>query len=86
MTPSNKSTPGQNTLVIFENKSDRRVKLYWISYDDQLTLYGQIDAGASRQQNTYSDATWLIADESEKPPGYFRSVVDEAVAVIPATK
>jgi hypothetical protein len=81
-----KSQNGLNTQVFFANKSGVRVKLYWVSYGNELKLYGVLEPDATRQQNTYSRNTWLITDENDAPLGYF--IVTEAVsrAVIPSQK
>lgn len=78
-----KSKPGSFTVITFQNKRDHRIKLYWVDYGGSLKLYGEIDKGAERQQNTYSDAVWLVADEKDKPLGYFVSGQKMALAVIP---
>ena len=78
-----RSPSGENTFVTFENKSGRRVKIYWIGYDGQHKLYGELDADGTRQQNTYSEAVWLITDENDKPLGHFAAVRDDGRAVIP---
>ena len=79
-----KSKNGINTQVIFENKSTQRVKVYWVSYGGELKLYGELDPGGTRQQNSYSKNTWLIADNNDQPLGYFLIDTDEiARAVIP---
>ncbi|MCH8922564.1 MAG: hypothetical protein IIA67_05390 [Planctomycetes bacterium] len=81
-----KSNTGSIITVLFENKSKRRVKLYWVGYNGRLKLYGQIDPGATRNQNTYSEATWLVTDEKDKPLGHFITAFEDARAVIPGKK
>ena len=81
-----KSKTGSFTTVVFENKSGRKVKLYWVEYGGGLKIYGTLDVGATREQNTFSDATWLITDEKDKPLGYFISTQKLAKAVIPKAK
>lgn len=66
-----KSKTGSNLAIIFENKSKRTVKLYWVSYSGPLKLYGTLASGATRRQNSYSQATWLVTDENDKPIGHF---------------
>ena len=80
-----RSLNGLNTQVYFENKSGRRVKLYWVSYGGELKLYAELAPGTTRQQNTYSRNTWLIADGNDKPLGYFTVGVEVSLAVIPET-
>ncbi len=78
-----RSQNGLNVQIYFENKSEKRVKIYWIAYGGELKLYGELDPGGTRQQNTYSRNAWLITDEKEQPLGYFVAEEDESLAVIP---
>jgi len=78
-----KSENGDNTEVVFENKSDRKVKIYWVSYGNELELYGELEPGKTRRQNTYANNSWLICDENDKPLGYFIVGPEKALAVIP---
>ncbi|MEK6235798.1 MAG: c-type cytochrome, partial [Planctomycetales bacterium] len=84
--PPKSKSGGANTSVIFENKTKRRVKLFWVGYRGQLQLYGEIDPGKTRQQNTYAKSTWLITDENDKPLGHFIAETLVARAVIPNGK
>ncbi|MDP7010378.1 MAG: hypothetical protein QF685_03280 [Verrucomicrobiota bacterium] len=81
--PPSKSQAGSFTIVTFQNKSDKNVKLYWIDYGGARKLYGEIAKGGERQQNTYSDAVWLVTDEKDKPMGYFVAGTKMALAIIP---
>jgi hypothetical protein len=81
--PSLKSKPGSFTIVTFQNKSDKNIKLYWIDYGGVRKLYGEIAKGGERQQNTYSDAVWLVTDEKDKSMGYFVAGTKMALAIIP---
>ena len=78
-----KSENGDNTEVVFENKSNRTVKIYWVSYGNELKLYGELEPGKTRLQNTYANNTWLISDENDKPLGYFIVGPKKSLAVIP---
>ncbi len=78
-----KSLNGINVKVVFENQSGKPVKLYWVSYGNDLQLYAELKPGAKREQNTYARNTWLITDANDKPLGYFIAVEEVARAVIP---
>ncbi len=78
-----KSLPGSFIVVTFENKSKQRVKLHWVEYGGGLKLYGEIDPGGNRRQNTYSSASWVVTDLKDQPLGHFRTGQKYAVAVIP---
>lgn len=81
-----RSRSGANTAVHFENKSGRKVKVYWISYEGNRQLYAELAVGATRRQNTYDNNTWLITDEKDVPFGHFICVAEEGRAVIPVIK
>lgn len=83
-TPPAKSTPGSSIQVTFINKTKNPVKLVWIDYGGGQKLYGEISAGKEREQNTYSEAVWLITDLSNKPLGHFVTSKKDANGVIPA--
>lgn len=78
-----KSTPGSNIIVVFENKGKQKVKLHWAKYDGGLQLYGEIDPGGNRRQNTYSGAYWVVTDLADNQLGYFRTGQKYATAEIP---
>lgn len=78
-----KSENGANTTVVFENKSGRAVKLYWVTYDNKLQLYATIKVDEVHRQNTYARNSWLISDTDDKPLGYFIVAEELARATIP---
>ena len=78
-----KSTPGSNIIVTFKNKGKQKVKLHWVEYSGGLKLYGEIEPGADRQQNTYSGAYWVVTDLTDNQLGYFRTGQKYATAEIP---
>lgn len=78
-----KSKLGANTRIVFENRSKETVKILWVSYGGELKLYGTLEPGKVRDQNTFSEASWLITTESDEPLGYFRTGPEKALAVIP---
>ena len=74
-----RSRPGNDGALIFQNKSDKRVKLFWVNYKNKLKAYGE-----TRRQGTFANNTWLITDETNQPLGYFIASPREAPAIIPA--
>lgn len=73
-----KSKTGKNVQLFFENKSKLKIHIYWVSYEGELKIYGKLDPGGKKQQNTFAKNTWLITDSKDKPLGYF--IVGEASA------
>ncbi len=78
------SLAGNVTAITLRNKSGDAVKIYWVGYKGELVQYGELDPGGTREQNTYSNATWLITDKNDKPLGHFITGPFPASAVIPA--
>lgn len=81
--PLPKSNSGDFLLLHLDNQSGKKVKLYWVNYGGGLQFYADIAAGDTREQTTYSGATWLIADADDNHLGYFRTKQKNAKAVIP---
>jgi len=86
--PSNGEIPprsisGDNTTIIFHNQMKQKVKIYWVEYNGKLKLYGEIVPGGTREQNTYSTASWLITDMEDNYLGYFRTSIKVGKALIP---
>ncbi|MCP4192586.1 MAG: hypothetical protein GY768_18380 [Planctomycetaceae bacterium] len=80
-----KSETGINCQLLFENKSAKSIKLYWITYGNgELQFYAKIAPGATRQQNSYARNVWLVTDDDDQPLGYFLVGEDNASAVIPS--
>ena len=78
-----RSVPGSGTEIHFLNKMKIKVKIYWVEYGGGLKLYGELEPGGKREQNTFSEANWLITDKNDKPLGYFRTTQKVGKAVIP---
>ena len=81
-----RSGNGGNTSINFENKSGKKVKLYWVGFDGNRQLYAEIATGATRMQNSYGNHTWLITDEKDVPLGHFICASVQCKGVIPAIK
>ena len=77
-----RSTGGDNIEVVFQNKSQRPIKLVWVGYDGKLKLYGEVKPGAMRVQNSYANNCWLITSSADEPIGYFICGTERALAVV----
>ena len=77
------SVPGSSTEAVFLNETDRKVKVYRVDYGGGLKLYGELDPGGTRRQDTFSGARWLMTAEKDKPLGYFRTTRKVGNALIP---
>ena len=81
--PPAKSVTGEFIFVRFINNRDKPVKLFWIDYGGKPKLYGVIEPGDQRRQSTYEGAVWMLADQRDKPLGYFVTGREFARAIIP---
>jgi|MDTC01.3.fsa_nt_gb hypothetical protein len=77
---------GPATAVVFENQSSQPVKLYWLSYQGELTGYGELAPGATRRQNTFAGNVWVAKDAKDKPLGYVVAKALVSRAIIPEGK
>ena len=80
------SVPGSSMTLILRNETDQKVKVHWVQYGGGLKHYETIAPGGTHKQTTFSNASWLITDESDKPLGYFRTTHLTGIAVIPSAK
>lgn len=58
---------GPETHIVFINRSDREVELFWSAGPNQQTSYGKLAPGATRTQHTFTGHVWLVAGPEGKP-------------------
>ena len=75
------SKAGQEPRVVFQNELERVVKYWYVAGEDQK-LYGELQPGERRVQETFASHVWLITDQQDKPLGYFVSNGVSATAKI----
>jgi arylsulfatase A-like enzyme len=83
--PAPPSNPKGNTFeVIFINRSDVPVELFWMDLQGMPRSYGIIDPGKVKRQPTRPGAVWQLAQpDGGKPLGHFIVGDRQARAVIP---
>jgi arylsulfatase A-like enzyme len=69
--------------VTFLNQRGQDVQLWWLDQQQKPKLYGSIESGKTRAQQTRPGAIWLITDAEDKPLGYFEIGDRAAKAIIP---
>ena len=74
---------GPPTSLTFENQTTRTLKLFWVKYNGTLKAYGELKAGATREQKTTAKSCWMVAETSGKPLGYFQATPRPGRAIIP---
>ena len=72
--------------VVLVDQSDQPVKLFWLSYQGELTGYGELAPGATRRQNTFAGNVWVVKDAKNKPIGYVVAATLVSRAIIPKGK
>jgi dipeptidyl aminopeptidase/acylaminoacyl peptidase len=76
---------GPQTEIIFVNKTDGEVALFWVDTDGGRQPYGKLAAGESRRMNTYAGHAWLALDASDRPIVGFIASDSPASAIIERT-
>lgn len=80
------SKPDGNPFnVVFSNQAGRPMQIFWMNRKGEPQPYGTLETGWSKPYRTRPGAVWMIADEQEKPLGYFTIGDRAAHAVIPAS-
>ena len=79
------SRPDGGTFdVVFVNRSDQQVELFWMDLSGGRKPYALIKSGKSYRQSTRPGAVWRIADgQTAKGLGYFEVGDRSARAVVP---
>ncbi|GAB5444903.1 MAG: sulfatase [Fuerstiella sp.] len=79
------SRPDGNKFdVHFSNQSGQPVRVFWMNGRGETTPYGTLETGWSKPFQTRPGAVWMIADQDDRPLGYFTIGDRTAHAVIPA--
>ncbi|WP_206028498.1 sulfatase-like hydrolase/transferase [Thalassoroseus pseudoceratinae] len=78
------SRPDGNRFdVVFINRSERTVSLWWMNRAGEPKPYGKIEVGKQLRQKTRPGAVWMIRDDNGKNLGYYRVGDRTAKAIIP---
>ncbi len=77
---------GPETHIVFINRSDREVELFWSAGPNQQTSYGKLAAGATRTQHTFAGHMWLVSgSDKETPVAGFQGRPQVSLALIDNT-
>ena len=78
-----RSQGNQDVRIVFQNDLEKVIK-YWYVEEEENKLYGEMQPGERRSQQTFTGHVWLITDEDDKPLGYFiASGVDATARIVP---
>ncbi len=75
----------QRTTILFDNRFDRPVRLFWVDRDGGMQPYGEVPPRGQREMSTYDGHQWVVDFVADDLAGIFvarrdpgRAVVDEA--------
>jgi len=60
-------TVGESTEIVFENRLNQAVQLFWNDMAGKWTPYATIAAGAEHRQHTYAGHVWVMAGNQDRP-------------------
>ncbi len=73
---------GEETHILFVNRTAGTIKLYWVNNVASPMFYTNIEPGKQHEQHTFRGHVWLVADSNDKPLGVYEAVDSEGVAII----
>ncbi len=66
-----KSATGASTYVMFKNKTESDISVYWLNAQGKRQLYKKLSAGQSHNQQTFVTHPWLIANAQDACVGIY---------------
>jgi dipeptidyl aminopeptidase/acylaminoacyl peptidase len=73
---------GDQTEIVFDNRTQQDVQLFWIDTNGERQPYGTIKAGERRNLNTYAGHVWLVQNADGRPLGVYEATDSPGTAVI----
>lgn len=58
-------------MIVFNNKSDKLLRVYWISHTGERVRYGEIPARQTMAFTTYITHPWLLTDKDDQCLGIY---------------
>ena len=81
--PTLKSTGGDSeTTIIFVNLTGVKLNYYWVNYEGNEQLFGEVAANDLDKQSTYAGHVWLVKDGNGKNLAVFRAVEKTGRALV----
>lgn len=71
--PKKSPSSSTRTEIVFENRTDLTLDLYWVNQSGKQVSYGTLAPGETRSQSTYTGHVWQVANESRWPLATFRA-------------
>jgi len=82
-TPPASKPVGDPLSVVFSNRRQDGVKVFWFVREGKPRARGTLQSGWAKPLSTRAGAVWMIADGNEKPLGYFVVGDKKANAIVP---
>lgn len=80
--PRPSARTGPETEIIFENRLDKEVRVFWLDTQGARQSYGRIPPHGRRAQHTFGGHVWLVADERGETLAVFEAADQPDLAII----
>jgi dipeptidyl aminopeptidase/acylaminoacyl peptidase len=82
--PRRSDHTGRQSELTFVNSTDRGLRLFWLDSAGRRQSYGELAAGAIKQQHTYGGHVWEVADDAGRVLAVFVAQDSPSRAEVPA--
>ncbi|MGB6219768.1 DPP IV N-terminal domain-containing protein, partial [Haloferula sp.] len=73
---------GEETSVLFVNRTDQIATLHWVDTSGKPKQYATVDPGKSHRQHTFAGHVWVAKNEQGKLLNAFAAVDHDGVAIV----
>jgi dipeptidyl-peptidase-4 len=80
--PRASARTGQETEILFDNRLDQEVRLFWLDSEGTRQSYGRIPPRSRRAQHTFGGHVWLVANEQGETLAVFEATDQPDTAII----
>ncbi len=80
--PEYSSRTGAETRLLFINRTEKEVEIFWLDARGNRQSYGKIQPGKRHQQHTYAGHVWLVADSEDKTIAVYEAITRHARVLI----
>ena len=77
---------GPETQIEFDNRLSQPVEIFWIDPEGNRQSYGKLEAGARRDQHTFSGHVWLVVNDRGENLAVFEAADTPGLAVIEGSR
>ncbi len=80
------SRTGRETEIVFDNRTDQAVSIFWIDSENRPQSYGSVDPKSRRAQHTFAGHRWLVESANGDRLAVFEATDDPNDAIIDGTR